>query len=565
MVGDSTLVQPTPGGPDLAALATFTLDQAGRLDSWSRPAERLFSRPAAEVLGRHVCDVLLTGPGHRDLIGRALAEVAAGQVWTGQVAGEAPGAALLLRCEPCPGPAPGVLVIAQLSTDQPGTDEPSTDQPSAAGTRPAQALLSEALLSEAAARIGSTLDVTRTADEAVAVAVPAFADGAVIYLAERLLADEFGGPVAGASAVARRVAVRLAGRPDGGPAGPLPVGEVLAFGPGTPHAQVMAGAAALCFERLDAETAERIGRLPAGRAAAARFTSYLAVPLLARGAVLGCVTFARAASRPPFGPDDTELASGLAGRAASCLDNARRYGQERRTALALQRGLLPGRPQVPPGLQVAHWYRPVGANMVGGDWYDIVPVSGGRAVLIVGDVMGHGPEAAAVMVQLRTAAHTLADLELPPAAVLRRLDRLAAGLPGAPFATCVYAVLDPAESCCLIAEAGHLPPLLTRADGRTDVLDLPPGLPLGLGGEAFQPTQVSLPPGATLALYTDGLVESRSRPLGDGMAALAGALSRALAPARPAALDAACAAVTAQLMQHGEDDITLVLARVSPA
>ncbi len=513
----------------------------------SRPAERLFSRPAAEVLGRHVCDVLLTGPGQRDLIGRALAEVAAGQVWTGQVAGEAPGEALLLRCEPCPGPAARVLVIAQLSAG------------------PSVALATRALLSEAAARIGSTLDVNRTADEAVAVAVPAFADGAVIYLAERLLADEFGGPVAGASAVARRVAVRLAGRPDHGPAGPLPVGEVLAFGPGTPHAQVMSGTAALRFDQLDAETAERIGRHPAGRAAAARFTSYLAVPLLARGVVLGCVTFARAAGRPPFGPDDTELASGLAGRAASCLDNARRYGQERRTALALQRGLLPARPQVPPGLQVAHWYRPVGANMVGGDWYDIVPVSGGRAVLIVGDVMGHGPEAAAVMVQLRTAAHTLADLELPPAAVLRRLDRLAAGLPGAPFATCVYAVLDPAESCCLIAEAGHLPPLLTRADGRTDVLDLPPGLPLGLGGEAFQPTQISLPPGATLALYTDGLVESRTRPLGDGMDALADALSGALAPARPAALDAACTAVTAQLMQLGEDDITLVLAQVSPA
>jgi Stage II sporulation protein E (SpoIIE)/GAF domain len=547
MVGDSTLVQPTPGGPDLAALATFTLDQAGRLDSWSRPAERLFSRPAAEVLGRHVCDVLLTGPGQRDLIGRALAEVAAGQVWTGQVAGEAPGEALLLRCEPGPGPAAGVLVIAQLSAG------------------PSVALATRALLSEAAARIGSTLDVNRTADEAVAVAVPAFADGAVIYLAERLLADEFGGPVAGASAVARRVAVRLAGRPDHGPAGPLPVGEVLAFGPGTPHAQVMSGPAALRFDQLDAETAERIGRHPAGRAAAARFTSYLAVPLLARGVVLGCVTFARAAGRPPFGPDDTELASGLADRAASCLDNARRYGQERRTALALQRGLLPARPQVPPGLQVAHWYRPVGANMVGGDWYDIVPVSGGRAVLIVGDVMGHGPEAAAVMVQLRTAAHTLADLELPPAAVLRRLDRLAAGLPGAPFATCVYAVLDPAENCCLIAEAGHLPPLLTRADGRTDVLDLPPGLPLGLGGEAFQPTQISLPPGATLALYTDGLVESRTRPLGDGMDALADALSGALAPARPAALDAACTAVTAQLMQLGEDDITLVLAQVSPA
>jgi len=551
MVGDSTLVQPIPGGPDLAALATFTVDQAGRLDSWSRPAERLFSRPAAEVLGRHVCDVLLTGAGQRDLIGRALAEVAAGQVWTGQVAGEAPGAALLLRCEPCPGPAPGVLVIAQLSA---GPSTALDEVPGAA----------RELLADAAARIGSTLDVTRTADEAVGVAVPAFADGAVIYLAERLLADEFGGPVAGASAVARRVAVRLAGRPDVGPAGPLPIGEVLAFGPGTPHARVMSGTVALRFDQLDAETAERIGRHPAGRAAAARFTSYLAVPLLARGVVLGCVTFARGRGRPAFGPVDAELASGLAARAASCLDNARRYGQERRTALALQRGLLPARPQVPPGLQVAHWYRPVGANMVGGDWYDIVPLSGGRAVLIVGDVMGHGPEAAAVMVQLRTAAHTLADLELPPAAVLRRLDRLAAGLPGAPFATCVYAVLDPAESCCLIAEAGHLPPLLTHADGRTDVLDLPPGLPLGLGGEAFQPTQISLPPGATLALYTDGLVESRTRPLGDGMAALADALSGALAPDGPE-LDTACAAVAARLMQRGEDDITLVLARVSPA
>jgi hypothetical protein len=545
MIGGGTVVQPASGGPGLAALATFTLDPAGRLASWSRSAERLFSRLAADVLGRPVCDVLFTGPGHRDLIGRALAEVAAGQVWTGRIAGEEPGTALLLRCEPLPGPAPapGALVIAQLRAKNPG----------------------ETLLTEAAARIGSTLDVTRTADEAVAVAVPAFADGAVIYLAERLLADEFGGPGAGHTAVARRIAVRRAGRPDGGPAGPLPVGEVLAFGPGTPHAQVMAGATALRFNQLDSETAERLARHPAGRLTAAGFTSYLAVPLLARGAVLGCATFARSAGRPPFSPEDTELATGLADRAASCLDNARRYGQERRTALALQRGLMPGRPQVPPGLEVAHWYRPVGANMVGGDWYDIVPVSGGRAVLIVGDVMGHGPEAAAVMVQLRTAAHALADLELPPAAVLRRLDRLAASLPGAPFATCVYAVLDPAESCCLVAEAGHLPPLLAHGDGRTDVLELPPGLPLGLGYESFQPIQLSLPPGATLALYTDGLVESRTRPLGDGMTALADALSGALAPDRPATLDTACAAVTRQLMQHGEDDITLVLARVSPA
>lgn len=546
-------MQPASGGPDLAALATFTLDSVGRIDTWSRSAERLFSRLAADVLGQPACDVLFTGPGQRDLIGQALAGVAAGQVWTGRIAGEEPGTALLLRCEPRPGPAPGALVITQLSAAEPSATNPSATNPT------------ETLLAQAAARIGSTLDVTRTADEAVGVAVPAFADGAVIYLAERLLADEFGAPLAGHTTVARRIAAQRAGRPDGGPAGPLPIGEVLAFGPGTPHARVMAGARPLRFDQLDSETEERLGRHPAGRQIAAGFTSYLAVPLLARGTVLGCATFARAAGRPPFSTADTELASGLADRAASCLDNARRYGQERRTALALQRGLMPGRPQVPPGLEIAHRYRPVGANMVGGDWYDIVPVSGGRAVLIVGDVMGHGPEAAAVMVQLRTAAHTLADLELPPTAVLRRLDRLAASLPGAPFATCVYAVLDPAESCCLIAEAGHLPPLLAHRDGHTEVLDLPPGLPLGLGGEAFQPIQLSLPPGATLALYTDGLVESRTRPLGDGMTALADALSKALAPAGAAALDMACATVTSELMEHGEDDITLVLARVSPA
>jgi hypothetical protein len=117
MIGDSTLVHPASGGPDLAALATFALDPAGRLNSWNQSAERLFGRPAADVLGRHVCDVLLTSPGHRDLVGRALAEVAAGQVWTGRVAEDEAGPALLIRCEALPGPAPGVLVIVQPGPD----------------------------------------------------------------------------------------------------------------------------------------------------------------------------------------------------------------------------------------------------------------------------------------------------------------------------------------------------------------------------------------------------------------------------------------------------------------
>lgn len=212
---------------------------------------------------------------------------------------------------------------------------------------------------------------------------------------------------------------------------------------------------------------------------------------------------------------------------------------------------------------VAHVYLPVGASVIGGDWHDIVPLPGGGAALIVGDAMGHGPEAAAVMVQLRTAAHTLADLELPPGEVLRRLDRMAAGMASAPFATCIYTVVDPAGSSCVAAQAGHLPPVLVLPGGGTRVLGLPPGLPLGLGGDSFAASQISLPPGATLALYTDGLVESRTRPLDEGLAVLQDALSSVLA--QPGGtLEDACTKVTGMLREHGEDDITLVLARVVP-
>jgi serine phosphatase RsbU (regulator of sigma subunit) len=160
------------------------------------------------------------------------------------------------------------------------------------------------------------------------------------------------------------------------------------------------------------------------------------------------------------------------------------------------------------GLEVAQRYLPVGVSVVGGDWHDIVPLREGRAALIVGDAMGHGPEAAAVMVQLRTAAHTLADLGLPPGQMLTRLDRIAGGMATTPFATCIGMVIDPAGSSCVAARAGHLPPVLVLPGGETRVLDLPPGLPLGVGAGSFTATQVSLPPGATIALYTDGLVES---------------------------------------------------------
>jgi serine phosphatase RsbU (regulator of sigma subunit) len=336
------------------------------------------------------------------------------------------------------------------------------------------------------------------------------------------------------------------------------------LGPGTPGCRAMASGAPVLFSQLDGETADRLARKPGALESASGYTSYMAMPLIARGTVVGCAIFGRKPASPPFNQGDVTLAGQLASQAAVCLDNARLYERERRTVQALQMGLRPGRAQVPSGVEIAHRYLPVRESVVGGDWHDITPLPGGRAALIVGDAMGHGPEAAAVMVQLRTAAHTLADMDLPPEQVLGRLDTMAAGMAVAPFAaTCVYAVIDPRGSSCAIAQAGHQPPVLVHPGGATEVLDLPPGLPLGIGEGDFETSPVGLPPGTVLALYTDGLVESRLRPLDVGMAQLRDALGAALAEPC-ASLDDACQAVTQMLRQHSEDDMTLVLARIRP-
>ena len=526
--------------PDLADLATFILDRHGRVTSWSVTATRMFGHSAGAMTGHDVCDVLMTGPGQRELVDRALAEVGHGRVWTATVAGGRLGdGRFAIRCEPLAGLGGGAVVIAQRAWPQPA---PSW-------------------LSQAAARMGSSLDLSQTAAEVADAAVPGFADLTIIYAAERLLAaDALTSPAAGHGAVVRRLAARRADLSADVSDKMMRTGEVLVLGPGTPGSRAMATSGPVLFGELDPETAQRLSGNGSGKPTA-EYTSYMAMPLVARGVVVGCAIFGRTPASPAFNPGDVALAGELASRAAVCIDNARLYDQERRTAAALQQGLLPGQPQVPDGLEVAHYYLPVGASVIGGDWHDIVPLSGGRAALIVGDAMGHGPEAAAVMVQLRTAAHTLADLDLPPEQVLRRLDKMAAEIATAPFATCIYAVIDPAAGSCEIVQAGHLPPVLVPPGRAAVLLDLPPGLPLGLGGESFQATHLTLPPGSTLALYTDGLVESRTRTLDVGLAALRQVLSQALAGPRTTLVEA-CDIVSHELREHREDDITLVLARI---
>ena len=428
---------PRRHGAGGTSFAVLTVDPAGLVTSWSVTAARLFGRPAGEMTGQHLGDVLLNRPGQRELLTRALAEVGAGRSWTATVDlafARADGLATM-HCEPAPGGSPagpgGALVIIQRAPAASGPD----------------------LLSEAATRIGTTLDLTRTAREVTEVAVPAFASAATIFVSEPLLAaDDAAARRTGSATVVRRLAARLAGQPPAVTDSVLRPGEVLVFDGASPSFRAMSTGQPVRSDHLGQETVDRLTRRPGGHQIAAGYTTFLAVPLAARGLVLGCATFARAPRDPGFEPDDIALAAELAARAAVCIDNARLYDRERRTAFALQHGLLPREPRIPAGLEVAHRYFPVGASVVGGDWHDIVRLPGGRAALIVGDAMGHGPEAAAVMVQLRTAAHTLASLDLPAEDILHRLDRMAAGMPAAPFATAVYAVIDPERNSCVIAK-----------------------------------------------------------------------------------------------------------------
>ncbi len=284
------------------------------------------------------------------------------------------------------------------------------------------------------------------------------------------------------------------------------------------------------------------------------------VPLVARGRVLGRASFTRAAGSPPYGDADRALADELAARAALALDNVRLYDEARATAVELQRSLLPAnRPRIT-GVEMAHRYLPGSRETeVGGDWFDVLPLSCGRVAFVIGDVMGRGLRAAAAMGQLRTAVRTLAVLDLMPDELLAQLDHLAMGIAQVQLATCVYAVFDPVTRELCFATAGHPPPLLRDPDGTAQFLPSPSGAPLGVGGVPFEAAPASVQDGARLLLYTDGLIESRGADLDDGLAALAAAFV-----AGPAGLDPLCDHVLDVLGRADghDDDVAMLVAEL---
>ncbi|MFG2640767.1 SpoIIE family protein phosphatase [Streptomyces sp. NPDC048370] len=203
--------------------------------------------------------------------------------------------------------------------------------------------------------------------------------------------------------------------------------------------------------------------------------------------------------------------------------------RHRETAVTLQRSLLPQELEQPDDLRIAATYQPGGTDAaVGGDWYDVITLGAGRTALVIGDVMGRGVRAAAVMGQLRTAVRAYARLDLPPHEVLQLLDGLAAEIDASQIATCVYAVHDPNEGKLVYASAGHLPILVRDEDGSVRRAEDPTGPPLGTGGWLHTSGAIALPPGSTAVLYTDGLVERRREDIDEGVAALERALSGAL-------------------------------------
>ncbi|WP_189216144.1 MULTISPECIES: SpoIIE family protein phosphatase [Streptomyces] len=428
-----------------------------------------------------------------------------------------------------------------------------------------------AILNEAADALGTQLDVTHTAEELVGLVVPRFADVAAVDLLESVLSgEEPPSGVVGGEAKLCRVAHHSLGSPLPRPLTEL--GAVESHPPTSPPARALASGEIVLARTgtpdVDDWLERRAVRRPWLSGWRGRDLSLMAVPLVARGTTLGVAMFARTL-RPEqpvaFDRHDVSLAQELASRAAVCADNARRYTRERTTALALQRSLLPQALTGQVAVEIASRYQPALSQAgVGGDWFDVIPLSGTRVALVVGDVVGHGIHASVTMGRLRTAVWTLADVDLPPDELLTHLDDLVGHLAtdesretGEIAATCLYAVYDPVSRRCTLASAGHPPPVVRLPEGSVRIVEVSAGPMLGVGGLPFEATEIQLPEGCLLALYTDGLVEGRELDVDSGLRALCAALE---APAED--LDDLCDTVLRTcLPDTPTDDVALLIAR----
>ncbi|MCP3819677.1 SpoIIE family protein phosphatase [Streptomyces sp. A3M-1-3] len=426
------------------------------------------------------------------------------------------------------------------------------------------------LLVRAGERVGTTLRMDRTARELAEVTVPGFADAVTVDLWQAVL--EGAEPTPPGTAPTSRV-IRVWGGPGGeatAPGGGTPEQRApVDYAPDSPQARCLASGRPVLERAANDDRADGTGEKTPLR-------SQLAVPLRSEGATLGLVTFTRDRNPTPFDSGELELADELAARAAVCIDNARRFTREHTAALTLQRSLLPQTLPQQNAVEPAFRYLPADNKAgVGGDWFDVIALSGARVGLVVGDVVGHGLSAAATMGRLRTSVRVLAQLDLAPEELLSRLDDLvgqtaheqaAVGPDGGEMpdddkalgATCLYAVYDPVTGQCRMARAGHPPPLVVEpVGGSVSSPDLPAGPPLGTGGLPFESADLDLPEGSLIALFTDGLVQTHDRDITHELDRLGAVLSRHTRP-----LDDLCDEAVATLLPEAvDDDAALLLVR----
>ncbi|MGW5470078.1 SpoIIE family protein phosphatase [Streptomyces chartreusis] len=431
-----------------------------------------------------------------------------------------------------------------------------------------------ALLNDVSTHVGRTLDVTRTAQEMADVTVGRLADFVTIDLLDSLFRGVEPRPSATGGVVLRRVAHQSV--LPGAPEAVIRQGEVDRYPQSTPPARCLATGRPSLHRTIDEAIRNWQMADPERSGVVKSFGihSVMVIPLRARGITLGVAVLVRHQRQDAFDEDDLLLAQEIGARAAVAVDNARRYTLERTTALTLQRSLLPRRIADQAAVEAAYRYLPARTRAgLGGDWFDVIPLSGSRVALVVGDVVGHGLRASATMGRLRTAVRTLADVDLPADELLIHLDDLVTHLtteedssvePGPDLdistglvATCLYLVYDPVTRRCTGATAGHPPPVFVTPDGTADYVDIPPGPPLGVGGLPFETVEWELPPGSLLTLYTDGLIEGPEHDPGNGLTLLRRFLER---PVR--SLDVLCDDLIRTLLPtQPQDDVALLVAR----
>ena len=540
-----------------ARTLTLGIDKTGRVLQHDRNSADMLAYPGDALLGTELSS-LLAGPSSHTIALEGLLSAA--------LSGREGTAVLTFRTRDGD-PLDSVVTIQPMSSSDPSLIGLVLIRipPPSEGRFLDPAVMRHALLDGAFKRIGGALDIDQLAREFVNIAVPHFCNTAGLAILESLVAgEELPADSPDGSQLLRRLAVAY----DDGDStwdAVFPTGEILRYPPGTPYTECMATGKAVRL-KMGSDQAARIAtswlRRPVAQLLAN--TSLLLLPLAARDVTLGFVVCTRKDTYRAFDAYDTEIGMEFASRAAIFIDNARRYSRERATAVTLQRSLLPTGLSKPSSVEVRHRYLP-GSKLieVGGDWYESIALPGARVALVVGDVAGHGVRAAVTMGRLRTAIHTLAMLELSPAETLQQLNELMGDLGAREphFATCVYAVYDAVTGMLEVASAGHLPPLLVGPDGTNEFLSLTPAPPLGIGSGSVQSKFVPVTDGSLLVLYTDGLVENRTRDIDVGLRLLSEIFGPGAA-ARP--LEDLCRATLAGVYSDQQrDDIALLMARLS--